>query len=52
MKLKNISALERAMGILEGVIWTVDGKLEDCLLNVIEILEAVRADEERSKTDE
>lgn len=52
MKLKNISTLERAMGILEGVCWSVEGRLEECLLNVIEILEAVRADEERSATDE
>ena len=46
MKLKNISALDRAMGILEGVLWTVDGKLENCLQEVVGILFAVRCDEQ------
>lgn len=52
MKLKNISTLERAIGILEGVCWSVDGKLENCLLNVMEILVAVLTDEQKEKTDE
>lgn len=52
MKLKNINTLERAIGILEGVCWSVDGKLEDCLCNVMEILDSVLVDEQKEKTDE
>lgn len=53
MKIKNRSTVERAIGTIEGVSYAVtDNNVRDCLFNVCEMLDAVLADEERSKTDE
>jgi hypothetical protein len=48
MKVKNRSVLERAAGIIEGVYMAVDEKIGDCLMNVVEMIDAVLIDEERS----
>ena len=48
MKAKNCSVLERAAGIIEGVYTAVDEKIGECLMNVVEMIDAVIIDEERS----
>lgn len=48
MKLKNRSTLERAAGIVDGVSYAVDERLADILAAVVEMIDAVLIDEERS----
>ena len=50
MKVKNLSALARAAGIIEGM--AVDEKNGERLMKVVKMLDAVIIDEERSKNDE
>lgn len=49
MKVKNLSVLERAAGIIEGVYMAVDEKIGECLMNVVEMIDAVIIDEEKGE---
>ena len=50
MKVKNLSALARAAGILEGM--AADEKIGERLMKVVKMLDAVVIDEERTKKEE
>lgn len=53
MKPKNISTLERAIGVLEGIKYGQDNdKLNDCLFYVIDMIGIVLTDEGGRNYDE
>ena len=52
MKVKNLSVLERAAGIIEGVYTAADEKIGERLMHVVAMLDTVIIDEERNKNDE
>ena len=48
MTLKNKSALQRAIGILDGIAWvSTDEKLTDSLISVCEMLDGIAESEEK-----
>ena len=48
MKIENRSALERAAGMIDGISCAIDEKFAGVLVAVVEMIDAVIIDEERS----
>ena len=49
MKIKNISVLERAAGLMEGACILLDEKIATCIFNAVEMIDAVILDEEKEQ---
>lgn len=52
MKLKNVSTIERALGIIEGVSWVIGEKATDALTCAVEMIDSALDDERKEKSNE
>lgn len=52
MKLENIKLLERATGIIEGLAYSINNDaIEECLFNVVQMIDSVIKAESEDKND-
>lgn len=49
MKLTNRETMQRAIGIIEGISFTVNTRVQDALALAVELLDSVLGDEEDNK---
>ena len=51
MKSESRESIQRAIGIIDGISYTVDSRVQDALTTAIEIIDAVLAEENKLKED-